>query len=110
MPSSDSTVRASVSVQNTGSLAGRHVVQIYIEKPDGSRSLEGVAKTTALAPVSGEDLEVLLDRRAFASWDTEHSRWLIRPGRYQVILGESAEVDQSVMSLNVDTETFWTGL
>ncbi len=47
--SSSTSVSAEIAVRNRGQVSGRHVVQLYLEMRNGSRSLESFAKTKELA-------------------------------------------------------------
>lgn len=70
----ESIVSVEVQVKNTGSYAGREVVQVYVEAPQGKlgqpkKALVNFAKTKLLEP--GESVVLILDTpiRRFASYD-----------------------------------------
>ena len=80
----DGTYTASVTVTNTGAVAGKDVVQIYVQKPYGERSKErkiqtpvlelvGYAKTDELAPYgqagSSQTVEITVNKSDFTSYD-----------------------------------------
>lgn len=90
------TARVRVTVANTGQRAGAHVVQVYVSTAAGPvrrpvRELRAFAKV-ALEPGESRRVELELDRRAFAYYDVEASRWVVAPGEYLVQVGESAAV------------------
>ncbi len=92
----DGTVRATVTVQNTGAVPGREVVELYVTKPETLQEqpaleLCGFAKTGSLA--AGESETVTIDVRAEAlmTYDTEESRWLLDQGSYTYRVGASSE-------------------
>lgn len=89
------TVEVSVKVKNTGSRAGKTVVQLYVEAPETEvvrpiRELRGFEKIFLEA---GEEKTVTftLDERAFAYWNTLIHDWYAEEGAYKVMIGENAD-------------------
>ncbi|MBX3100596.1 MAG: glycoside hydrolase family 3 C-terminal domain-containing protein [Salinibacterium sp.] len=85
---------ASVTVTNTGSRAGKEVVQLYISAPTGGisvprRELRAFEKVSLDA---GESVRVqfTLDSRAYSYWDVVSSGWVVAGGTYVVEVGSSA--------------------
>lgn len=83
-----------VTVTNTGTRAGKHVVQVYVATDAGpvrrpARELRAFTKI-ALDPGESRRVELTLDRRAFAYYDIELARWVVAPGGYTVQIGHSA--------------------
>ncbi len=63
-----------ITVKNTGSYAGKEVVQVYLEAPQGqlgkpAKVLCGFEKTKLLAPNEEQRLDITIDLRDFASYD-----------------------------------------
>lgn len=90
---SDDSVRVSVIVENTGPVAGKHVVQVYVATQAGpvrrpARELRAFTKV-ALEPGESRTVEFDLDRRAFAYWDIELSKWVVPAGDYTIQIGEN---------------------
>lgn len=88
------TVRASVSVTNTGGRAGSHVVQVYVSTSAGPvrrprRELRAFAKLH-LEVGETRTATMELDRRAFAYWDVDRDGWVVAPGEYTVQVCENA--------------------
>lgn len=101
---------ASIRVTNTGDRAGRHVVQLYVEVPQGKlgkakRSLVGFAKTSLLAPGETETVAISFDAYDFASFDdlgkVAEAAYVLEAGTYRFFYGEH------VRSLQTFDET-WT--
>ncbi|SDG70458.1 beta-glucosidase [Lentzea fradiae] len=95
-PTGDDSALVSVTVTNTGPVAGKHVVQVYAATSAGpvrrpARELRAFTKI-ALAPGESRTVELELGRRAFAYYDIELSRWVVAPGDYTVQIGENAAV------------------
>ena len=77
-----------LDVTNTGSVAGKEIVQIYV-RPDGIemarpvRELKGFAKVD-LAPGETKTVAITLDSRAFAYWEERIHEWYAEPGSYVI--------------------------
>ena len=80
---------ARVTVRNTGTRAGADVAQIYLEGSgwEAPRRLGGFVKVN-LAPGQARTVEVPIDTRLFAVWDS--GQWLVRPGKYRVVSAQSS--------------------
>ncbi len=82
------TLKATVQVTNTGSMAAKEIVQFYI-RPDHAgksrpvRELKGFGKI-ALQPGETGTVEVTLTSRDFCYWDESLHGWFLEPGCYQV--------------------------
>ena len=87
---------ASVTIANTGSVAGKEVAQFYIGAPGKSmlkpvKELKGYQKTASLAPNASETLTVEFDAMALASYDETRGVWLAEPGEYTVYFAASSQ-------------------
>ena len=94
-PARDNTMTAAVTVTNTGKVAGREVVQMYVSAPGQSMpkpalELRGFAKTRLLAPDASQDLTFTLSPRDLASFDVASSSWKVEAGTYTVKIGASS--------------------
>ncbi|GAA2222322.1 glycoside hydrolase family 3 C-terminal domain-containing protein [Promicromonospora sukumoe] len=87
------TLTAYVTVRNTGPRAGREVVQVYVEAPDGGPSrpvrwLGGFA--VADVPAMGSaTVRVPVPTRALQVWDPQAKGWTTPPGTYRLRTGRS---------------------
>ncbi len=91
----DNSISVSVEVTNTGDVAGKEVVQLYLtapaeklEKP--SKELKGFAKTKLLEPGETQIITIELNERSLASFDTASSSWIAEKGTYEVKVGSSS--------------------
>ena len=86
---------ATVIVSNTGKVAGREVVQLYLSAPAGSlpkpaRELKGFAKTNLLEPGHSQTIAFTLSPLDLASFQTASSSWVADAGTYTVTMGTSS--------------------
>ena len=85
----------SLTVTNTGSVAGTEIVQLYVAKKDSelfrpARELKGFARVT-LAPGEKQRITITLDDKAFRFWNVKANRWEIEGGEYELLVGASVE-------------------
>ena len=88
-------VDITVSVKNTGSVAGKEVVQVYVQAPAGklekpAQDLKAFAKTRELKPGESQTLTMNLLLRDLASFDEAGSQWLTEAGTYTFRFGFSS--------------------
>jgi len=86
-------VIVSFEVENTGSLPGKEVAQVYVRAPKGRvdkpfQELKGFHKTRLLNPGEKEGIRVELDFDMLASYDGE--KWVVEKGEYEVRVGSSS--------------------
>ena len=91
----DGTVKATVTVTNTGSVAGKEIVELYVSAPDGGLvkpvyELKGFAKTKELKPGKSETLTITIDPYTLASFNENSSAWETAAGNYTVHFAASA--------------------
>ena len=89
----DDSVKVSVEVRNTGKVAGDEVVQLYVRDEVSSvtrpvKELKGFKRVT-LSPGASARVEFVLDREAFALWDSQMKR-VVEPGEFTIFAGSSS--------------------
>ena len=89
------TITATVTVKNTGSVAGKEAVQLYVSAPAGSldkpvKELKAYGKTSKLAPGESETLTLSFPTGELASFDEEKSAWVVDAGIYTFLFGASS--------------------
>ena len=100
-------VVASITVTNTGAVAGKEAVGLYISAPLGSftekpaRELKDFAKTRLLLPGESETLSFRFPVRDLASFDGDRSRWETARGTYRVFFGAEAGSAPAECSLRI---------
>lgn len=93
------TVTANVTVKNTGSVAGKDVVQLYVSLPytdyDKEHGVEKAAiqlldygKTAELAPGASETVTITADMQNMASWDSTADNAIGTKGCYILDAGD----------------------
>lgn len=85
----------SLTVTNTGSVAGTEIVQLYVAKKNSelfrpAKELKGFARVT-LAPGEKQRITIMLDDKAFRFWNVKVNRWEIEGGEYELLVGASVE-------------------
>ncbi|HEX4687600.1 MAG TPA: beta-glucosidase BglX [Nocardioides sp.] len=96
-------VRATMTVTNTGDVAGDDVVQLYIHDPVASisqpvRRLRGFDRVT-LAPHQSRHVSFTLDRSDFGFYDNQ-GHFVVEPGEIDVYAGDSSQATMNA-SFNV---------
>mgnify|MGYP001152727353 FL=1 len=85
----------SLTVTNTGSVAGTEIVQLYVAKKNSelfrpAKELKGFARVT-IAPGEKQRITITLDDKAFRFWNVKANRWEIEGGEYELLVGASVE-------------------
>lgn len=104
----DETLEVTVDVINESTVPGKEVVQLYVEAdiPDSNvrrvvRELAGFEKVY-LEPHERKTVKFILDKSAFAYYDTEISDWYAEPGNYRVEICKNAEEVISYKTVRVE--------
>ncbi len=88
------TAKATVTITNTGDVAGEEVVQVYVRPlyPSTFRPLQelkGFVKV-ALKPGQSKTVSVAFDDHAFSYYDVSQHQWLRAPSDYTIAVGSSS--------------------
>ena len=106
----------SVTIKNTGKVAGKEIVQLYVSDKTGveirpEKELKGFEKVS-LAAGESKTVTFKLDKRSFAYWNTDTKEWYAPSGKYEILVGASsrdirlkADVDVTASSKKAFTIT-----
>ena len=86
---------ASVDVKNSGKVAGREVVQLYVGSPSGklkkpAETLAAYAKTKLLKPGESQTVSFKIETKDFSSFNEATSTWIAEAGTYSLKIGASS--------------------
>ncbi|MEK6451031.1 MULTISPECIES: glycoside hydrolase family 3 N-terminal domain-containing protein [Myroides] len=89
-------IKVSVKVTNTGKVAGKEAVQLYVSAPKGTidkpvKVLVDFGKTKLLEPGQSEVLHLTIGAKEIASFHTDKSQWIADAGTYKVLVGKSSQ-------------------
>jgi len=92
--STDNGLSVAVTVTNTGSRAGREIVQAYVSVQGSKvvrvpRELKGFADVT-LEPGASAQVEIPIASDDLAFWSVSDDAWLVEKGSYTVEVGSSS--------------------
>ncbi|MBQ1774554.1 MAG: fibronectin type III-like domain-contianing protein, partial [Prevotella sp.] len=88
-------VSFTVSVTNTGDVAGAEVVQLYISDlksslPRPVKELKGFQKVF-LQPGETRDVTITIDRDALSFYDDTRQQWVCEPGDFEALIGTASD-------------------
>ncbi|MCT4686529.1 glycoside hydrolase family 3 C-terminal domain-containing protein [Vallitalea sp.] len=86
-------VEVTVTVKNTGDLAGKEVIQIYVRDIESSvirpvKELKDFAKVQ-LVPGEEKKVKFILNKRSFAYYNVDIKDWHVETGEFQILAGSS---------------------
>ncbi|PGU35867.1 glycoside hydrolase family 3 C-terminal domain-containing protein [Bacillus cereus] len=89
------TVSVRVNVKNTGSIAGKEIVQLYIKDVESSmirpeKELKGFEKVE-LQPGEEKTVSFILNKRSFAYYNVEWKDWHVETGEFEILVGKSSK-------------------
>lgn len=101
------TLTVSADITNTGSMAGKEVVQLYVSDVESTvirpvKELKGFDKVE-LQPGETRTVSFTLDKRAFAYWNTQIHDWHVESGEFRILVGKSSRDIQLEASVTVES-------
>ncbi len=96
------TLTATIDVTNTGDVAGKEVVQLYVSDLESSvprppKELKAFAKVS-LGPGETTSVVFTLDQRAFQYWN---GGWVLEPGAFELLCGSSSRDIRAKSDINL---------
>ena len=103
------TFTISVDIVNTGDVAGREVVQVYLSAPEGNNDkpkeeLVAFRKTKSLEAGETETLGFTINKIDLTSFDEATAAWVADAGNYTVKIGASSRDIRETVSFTLDHE------
>lgn len=104
----------SVEVKNTGTVAGKEVVQFYASAPDAAaankpeKELKGFVKTKELKPGESVVVTLLMPEDDLASYDEASSSWVVAAGNYKFLIGASSRDIRATLEVEVAADAWKT--
>jgi beta-glucosidase len=100
-------ITITVDVTNTGKVAGKEIVQVYVHDRKSSlarpvKELKGFAKV-ALEPGETKSVSVPLDLRAFAYYHPAYGQWITEDGEFDILIGASAADIRGTLTVTLQT-------
>ena len=107
--------RATVTVKNTGKVAGKEVVELYVSAPAGNlvkpeQELKGFAKTKELQPGESQTLTMDVTLYSLASFNDVVDQWEAAAGNYIVKFGTNVEEIRCTAPFKLAKEQTWKAL
>lgn len=101
------TLRVTVDVTNTGGMAGKEIVQLYVADRESTvirpvKELRDFAKVE-LQPGETKTVTFTLDKRAFAYYSVRIHDWHVETGEFDILIGRSSR--DIVLSKTVTVES-----
>ncbi|WP_117149053.1 beta-glucosidase [Paraliobacillus zengyii] len=99
------TTTVSVTVKNSGQMAGKEVVQLYVKDKQSTvvrpeKELKGFEKVD-LKPGEEKTVTITLDKRAFAYYNVELQDWHVESGEFEILVGKSSREIVLTDTINV---------
>lgn len=99
-------IQVTVTVKNTGKLAGKEVVEVYEKAPKGkidkpAKELKAFAKTRTLQPGESQTLTMTVATEDLASFNEKQSAWVVDPGTYTIEVGASSRDIRGTATVDV---------
>ena len=90
----DGSVTVSISVKNTGDMAGKEVVQLYITDkksslPRPQKELKGFKKVS-LQPGEETEVSFTITAQELSFYDDRVGKWVAEPGVFEALIGNSS--------------------
>ncbi len=100
------SIMMSVTVTNSGQMAGKEAVQVYVSAPEGgmdkpAKELRAFAKTRLLQPSEKETLTMSIGKDELASYDEQAGAWVTAPGKYRFSFAANVDDTRCTGELNL---------
>ena len=103
-------IKVSLNVKNTGSLAGKETVQLYVNKVNSAvlrpeKELKAFEKLS-LAPGRSSKVILTIDVNSLAYFDDTQKQWVTEPGEYKIMAASSSKDIRQTITFNIQPSDF----
>ena len=100
------SINATITIKNTGDVAGKEVVQLYISAPKKDldkpeQELRAFAKTRLLAAGESQTMTFIIKAADLASFYTSRQAWIADEGKYEIRIGSSSRAIEEKASFKL---------
>ena len=100
-------VTVTVDVTNTGDVAGKEIVQVYVRDQKSGlarpeKELKGFAKVD-LQPGETKSVSIQLDFRSFAFYHPEYKQWITEAGDFDILIAASAADIRETLTVTLES-------
>ena len=101
--------KVKTTITNVGDFEGKEVIQLYVSKPavklhQACKDLVAFAKTISLKPGESEELTLTFDMEDIASYSEKSESYILEPGNYNLLLGNSSDSTRVIGTIKVEEE------
>ncbi|BAU54051.1 Thermostable beta-glucosidase B [Mucilaginibacter gotjawali] len=98
-------ITVSLKVKNTGSVAGKEVIQLYVSKLNPSvlrpaKELKAFKKMM-IAPATTAAVSININAGDLAYFDSKLSTWVVEPGQYKIMAASSSKDIRQIVTIIV---------
>lgn len=107
----DDTYTISIDIKNSGEVAGKEVVQLYVTAPNAAgvnksaKELKAFAKTRELKPGETKTIHLTVKSADLASYDEPSSAWVTQAGEYTFLVGTSSRNIKATLQAEATAST-----
>jgi len=100
-------VTVTVNVTNTGKLAGKEIIQVYVHDQKSGlirpeKELKGFAKVE-LQPGETKSVSIQLDFRSFAYYHPKYKQWITEDGDFDLLIGASSADIRASLTVTLES-------
>lgn len=101
---------AQITITNKGIRAGREVVQLYVQSPEGTqerpeRELKAFAKTRELQPGESETVTLEFQDMDLAYYNESTDEWQVVAGKYNALIGASSQDIRQTLAFTASAQS-----